>query len=396
MIRTVLLAAALLIPAAAQAQMHYLERKPAGAAADLAITGLRLEAAEATVPTGFGFHFRIANLGDAAAEGARRDGVLRIVFYLTKDPRRPPSGPLSPLRRGEFQPGRPLGRSGIVGLPFRIPAGFRGRETARAVRLPAGIKPGRWWFCAMIDPDDVVRERNEANNIRCRPLRIVSAGGASAGRRQAEPARRPHRHGRDGKDGKKDTGREIARAILEDLLERKDRDGSPEALERPGGRHGRERPPAQARSEEPPPSPCALDGPLPNLRPAGVKTGSRLSRSRRNRAYAAVRNRGRGTAPAYDGDCGYRIHVVLSRSGEVTIPAAGGYGDDTHVVLDVAGGRALAPGERFAARPRDSVLDLSGVPRGRYWLCVVADPDNGVPESDETDNVRCEYRVSVD
>jgi len=319
-------------------------------------------------------------------EGSSARGTVRIVLYLTRDRRERPAGPFRPLRRGEFQPGKPL-RGGIIGLTFPMPPRFHRRDKGHAVALPAAIEPGRWWLCAFIDADDVVPERNERNNIRCRPLYVVRADEGAAGRRQAEaPRARPRP--REEAERKEDAGREIARRVLEDLLA--------------GAREGRERKPRRKEArrpregnEPPPESACPLDGPLPNLRPVGVKAEPELRRGRRHRAYAAVRNRGRGPAPAYDGECGLRLHVVLSRSGEVTLPAAGGYGEGTYVVLDAASERALAPGKRFGTRPRESFLDLSGVPRGRYWLCVVADPDNGVPESDETDNVRCGYQVTV-
>lgn len=359
---------------------------------DLAITGLRLaegvERGRVTVPTSIGLYLSFANLGRATVEGASARGVVRIVLYLTRDRRERPAGPFRPLRRGEFEPGKPL-RGGIIGLTFPMPPGFHRRNKGHAVALPAAIEPGRWWLCAYIDADDVVPERNERNNIRCRALRVMHAdGGAAAGASRGAPQRTEPRHA-ERRPHERDAGREIARRVLEDLLE----DARKEAPQRRRERRRRERP--AEGNEAPPASACTLDGPLPNLQAVGVKAEPELRRGRRYRVSAVVRNRGRGTAPAYDGECGLRLHVVLSRSERVTLPAAGGYGDGTYVVLDAASERPIAPGKRFAARPRDSFLDLSGVPRGRYWLCVVADPDNGVPESDETDNVRCEYRVTV-
>ena len=330
-------------------------------------------------------------------------------------------------RGGGYTGGRPVSSQSVilvlskdrsVPLPLssRVPTGFRedsllpggerrGIPTPRrrgswsgriTVTLPADVPPGRWWLCGVADPHNQLSESNERNNVSCKELLIKAAGRSAQGSASARQSSPP----------KEESKREetVVGNILRDILWGSADGQRPEShsKKKPSGKSAhREKEPFRERGRKgnrpPPASACGpRGGRLPDLQASAVKAPVHLPHGSRKPFAVWVENKGKVSAPPYDGRCGYQVHIVLSKRNGVELPRNGRYAPGVYVARAIRPDTALAPGKKLKATRDQRRLQVDSIPRGKYWLCVVADPYNGVRESNEANNSKCEYQVMVE
>ncbi len=133
---------------------------------------------EAAPERPFAVRVTVRNRGRAAAPGYDGNEGYLVDLVLSRDAHAPVR-PASPAR-----PGAEDGRLARVKRTRRLAPGASAAYPLRAVRLPRGLRPGRRFLCAVVDPNRGVRESEEGNNVACVPLRVAqdgSRGGASGG-----------------------------------------------------------------------------------------------------------------------------------------------------------------------------------------------------------------------
>lgn len=329
-----------------------------------------------------GVRVKVSNRGfrSSAKENSnsRRMRSVMVALVISRDRRVPI--PLSMRSSSHFREDGVL-RNGVFRAGSKLASSGRW-QTHRMVKIPRDIPPGRWWMCGVVDPLDHHKERNERNNVACKELLVAAADKKRTARR-------------DSQDAASSSRRSSRRRVVEDLLGRIFRDpqsGTAGAASKP-----RKKPATRGRvgNRAPELSSCPGNG-RADLEAAAVKAPTRLRKGEPHRFNILVLNEGTGPAPGYDGRCGYRVHVLLSKTNGVELPRRGRYAPGVYVVRQIDRTPPLAADERMRIPREQRNLRVGGVPPGRYWLCLTVDPYNGVPESDETNNARCEYQVTVE
>jgi len=125
---------------------------------------------EAVPDRPFAVRVVVRNRGRAAAPGYGGKKGYLIDLVLSRDARAPVR-PAPPARAGTED-----GRLARIKSTRRIGPGGSVTYPLRAVRLPRETRPGRYFLCAVVDPNRGVRERDEGNNVTCVPLQVARDG----------------------------------------------------------------------------------------------------------------------------------------------------------------------------------------------------------------------------
>jgi len=331
-----------------------------------------------------GVQVKVLNIGGASSGKARSN--LEVVVVISRD--RKVALPMSLTGTIDYREDSVL--AGGYHRRLRL-SGQRKMWSKRFhVRLPVDLRPGRWWICSAVDPRDLIRESNEKNNVACKELLVESRGRDTDSKRPEREPRAPSRQS--------DRHKESKQKVIEGLLGRIFRDPRSESnASAPAGEGKKRREKGRFGNRPPSASACRGKRPLPDLEATAVKTPTRLVRGAKTRVNLMVRNKGRGRAPGYsDGPCGYQVHIVLAPRNGVELPRDGRYAAGTQVLHRIRPTASIPAGKRMQIPPHQKKFRVAeSLSAGSYWLCLVVDPHNGVEELDETNNVRCEYKVEV-